>query len=139
MLKDFRYFNKMLDDDLKELYQLSKEEVEIKQEIADIKNKLIDVRNNIEEVKFKVLRGMGDIKHKYAQCKDMTVTLVKKPEKIKLKKEEIEDVIEQILCAQMDNIEKKDHILQAFKAKESGKTSQHLEVKFSKKNKNKNN
>ena len=101
----------MLNDDLIELYYLVTEENKIKKDIAQLKNSLTDIKDNIEEVKASITNGLTNINHKYAKYKNMIVTLGEKPERFKLKTEELCDVIEDIINMDLDTTEKREKIL----------------------------
>lgn len=122
----------MLNDDLIELYYLITEEYKIKKDITQLKNSLTDVKDNIEEVKASITNGLNSINHKYAKYKNMIVTLSEKPERFKLKTEELCEVIEDIINMDLDTTEKREKILQALKPKNTGKTNVVLTVKMNK-------
>lgn len=120
----------MLNDDLIELYYLVTEENKIKKDITQLKNSLTDIKDNIDEVKASITNGLANINHKYAKYKNMIVTLVEKPEKFKLKTDELCDIIEDIINMDLDTSEKREKILQALKPKNTGKTNFVLTVKM---------
>lgn len=125
----------MLNDDLIELYYLVSEETKIKKDITQLKNSLTDIKDNIDEVKASISNGLTNINHKYAKYKNMIVTLVEKPEKFKLKAEELCDIIDDILNMDLDTTEKREQILKALKPKNTGKTNVVLSVKINNKEK----
>lgn len=126
----------MLNDDLVELYYLVNEEQNLKTELKTLKANISDIKENLEEVKTRVIRGMLDIQHKFAKFKNMTVTIVGKPEKIKLQKEELLEVIEKIIDMNIDTIYKRDQIISAMKPKESGRVFNTLKIKNKKREEN---
>lgn len=128
----------MLNDDISELFKLLSEEEKVKEKIKFIRELLIYNKENQEEVKSQIIHGLNEINHKYVEYKNMTVTLVKKPEKQKLTKMEIESQIENIIddSSIKSSAEKKTKILEILRPFETGTTRDVLVIKF-KKNKEK--
>lgn len=122
----------MLNDDLVELYYLVNEEQNLKRELKTLRESISEVKENLEEVKTRVIRGMLDINHKFAKFKNMTVTMIGQPEKIKLQKEELLEVIEKIIDMNIDTINKRDQIISAMKPRESGRVFNKLKIKTNK-------
>lgn len=122
----------MLNDDLLELYYLVREEATLKEELKSLKETISNIKENMEEIKLKIIKGLSDIDHKYAKYKNMDVTLMIKPEKTKIPKDQLSEVIEQILDMKIDTPDKRDKILMALKPKESGTYVNVLNVKIKK-------
>lgn len=127
----------MLNDDLIELYSLINEEIQIKNKIKFIRQMLSDNKDNQEELKVQILHGLNTINHKYAEYKNMSVTLVKKPDKIKLNKIEVESQIENIIDDESlpTSTEKRQKIIEILKPMNVGTTKDVLVVKIKKKSK----
>lgn len=125
----------MLNDDMIDLYYMILEEEAIKQELCKIKHSLNDIKENMEETKQKIISGMEDINHRFASYKNMDIILVKKPTKIKLDKEKINELIEDILSLNIDNSEKVKQIFSVLKPKESGELKTTLNIKLKKRKK----
>jgi len=125
----------MLNDDMIDLYYMILEEETIKQELCKIKHSLNDIKENMEDTKQKIIKGMEDINHKFASYKNMDIIVSKKPQKIKLEKEKINELIEDILSLDINNTEKVKQIFSVLKPKESGEFKTTLTIKLKKRKK----
>jgi len=122
-----------LSEDLIELYDLFCTENKIKEEISDLRSELRDVKESMAELKLKVIKGLKEKDYKFAQYKDMTATLHKRPTKIKLEKDKISDLIEKIIDMDIDTPDKRLQILNMLKPRESGDYIDYLSIKKTKK------
>lgn len=122
----------MLNDDLVELFYLYNEEEKINKEIQILKNKKLDTKEYIEELKAKIIQGLTDSNHKYAKYKTMDVVLKDKPEKVKMDKDELCDLIERIIDMDIDTHEKREKIFSSMKPIETGKVKKVLAIKINK-------
>lgn len=120
----------MLDDDLFDLYELQEEQKIIKNKILDLKFALQDNKENASDLKTRIINDMNNRKHKFVVYKDLTLSLVKKPEKIKMDKSEIKEEIEKII--EMETVDKGSKILELLKPKESGVFRDVLIIRFNK-------
>lgn len=127
----------MLKEYLVELLYLIEQESNQKKEIKELRKALKERQENIDDVKQQVIEGLLSKGHKFATYKNMEVTLLKKSEKYKVPKDEVADLIENILCEDsLDNKEKKEAILKILTPQESGNTVYALNVKVKKSKKN---
>ncbi|QIH04907.1 hypothetical protein [Dasineura jujubifolia toursvirus 2a] len=136
MLKYVLVFIKteMLNDDLIELYHLLVEESDVRDQIKQLHNSIKDLKEEMDEIKTRIAKELIEINHKYAKYKNMEVAVITKADKSKLKKEELEQELENILSNNEnspinDTVTK---ILEALKPKEVGTFTDKIIVKLKK-------
>lgn len=119
----------MLEDDLFDLYELIKEEMALKNQLKELKGNMKDIKENKEEVKQRVIEEMAKKDHKCIEYKNIKITLIRKPEKIKLDKSEINSLIEEIIDMDLETHDKRDKILQVLKPKDTGSYLENITIK----------
>nr|UOX61058.1 MAG: hypothetical protein DiTV3a_F6ORF4 [Diabrotica toursvirus 3a] len=122
----------MLKDQLIELHHLCNKEKDFKDKLKELKSEFSDHKDNIAELKMQVIEGMKTIKHKYAKYKNMEIFLVTKSRKKKPSKEDLSDLVQEILELDITKEEKTEKILEAMKPKHQNTCDDILTIKFTK-------
>lgn len=122
-----------MEDDLIELYDLVISEVKLKRDMSELRNELKEIKETMDEIKKNIVKGMKKSNHKYAQFKNMNVSLIQKPERIKPDSTSIVQIIDKIIDMDINTQDKRSQILTILKPRNTGNVVDKLNIKLLKK------